>query len=285
VRSAPVDGFSLEYDRAGSGPPVVLLHGWPGSRDDWSDVAALLHRDADVVVPDLRGFGGSDRHDRPPADAYSADAQAESVCALIDELDLERPVVAGYDVGSRVAQAVARRLPEDVRALVLAPPMPGVGQRILEPDAQREFWYQPFHRLEVSTALIDGDARAVRAYLEHFWAHWSGPGWAVDPERFDALVERYARPGAFRASIAWYRSGAGTVARALAERPPAPLDRLLVPTTVLWPEHDPLFPVGWADRIDEFFADATLRVLDGVGHFVPLEAPEAVAAAIRERLG
>jgi pimeloyl-ACP methyl ester carboxylesterase len=285
VRSAPVDGFSLEYDRAGSGPPVVLLHGWPGSRDDWRDVAALLHRDADVVVPDLRGFGGSDRHDRPPADAYSADAQADSVCALIDELDLERPVVAGYDVGSRVAQAVARRLPDDVRALVLAPPMPGVGQRILEPEAQREFWYQPFHRLEVSTALIDGDARAVRAYLEHFWAHWSGPGWAPDPERFDALVERYARPGAFRASIAWYRSGAGTVARALAERPPAPLDRLLVPTTVLWPEHDPLFPVGWADRIDEFFADATVRVLDGVGHFVPLEAPEAVAAAITERLG
>lgn len=283
-RSGPVDGFTLEYERGGSGPPVVLLHGWPGSRDDWRDVAALLHGDADVVVPDLRGFGGSDRHDLPPAECYSADAQAASVCGLIEELALEGPVLAGYDVGSRVAQAVARRLPEDLRALVIAPPLPGAGGRILEPRAQREFWYQPFHQLEVSTDLIDGDARAVRAYLRHFWEHWSAPGWTLAPDRFDTLVERYARPGAFRASVAWYRAGAGAVARSLSEQPPAPLDRLAVTTTVLWPEHDPLFPQAWSDRIDDWFADAELRMLAGVGHFVPLEAPGAMADAIRARL-
>ena len=83
-RSRPVDGFSLEYDRAGSGPAVVLLHGWPGSRDDQRDVADRLAGEADVVVPDLRGFGGSDRHARDPAEAYSADAQADSVCARVN---------------------------------------------------------------------------------------------------------------------------------------------------------------------------------------------------------
>jgi pimeloyl-ACP methyl ester carboxylesterase len=283
-RSRPVDGFSLEYDRAGAGPAVVLLHGWPGSRSDHRAVAALLADDADVVVPDLRGFGGSDRHDRPPSEAYSADAQADSVCGLIEELELDRPVIAGYDVGGRVAQAVARRRPDDVRALVLAPPLPGVGARVLEPQAQREFWYQPFHQLELSERLMDGDARAVRAYLEHFWSHWSAPGWTVEPERLDTLTEQYARPGAFRASIGWYRAGAGTVAKALAERPPTPLDRVAVPTAVLWPEHDPLFPLAWSDRIDEFFADAHLTVLDGIGHFVPVEAPDAMAGAIRRRL-
>jgi pimeloyl-ACP methyl ester carboxylesterase len=285
ARSRPVDGFSLEYDRAGSGPPVLLLHGWPGARSDQRAVAELLRADADVIVPDLRGFGGSDRHERDPADAYSADAQASSICGLIDELELDRPVIAGYDVGSRVAQAVGQALPEDVRALVLAPPLPGIGARILEPGAQREFWYQPFHQLALSERLMDGDARAVRAYLEHFWEHWSGPAFTPEPERLDALTELYARPGAFRASIAWYRAGAGAVARSLAERPPAPLDRVAVPTTVLWPEHDPLFPQAWSDRIGEFFADAELRMLDSVGHFVPVEAPEAMAAAISERLG
>jgi pimeloyl-ACP methyl ester carboxylesterase len=283
-RSRPVDGFALEYDRAGSGPAVVLLHGWPGSRADQRDVAARLHDHADVVVPDLRGFGGSDRHDRPPPEAYSADAQADSVCALIEELELERPVLAGYDVGSRVAQAIARRRPDDVRALVLAPPLPGIGERILEPQAQREFWYQPFHQLPLSDALMDGDPRAVRAYLEHFWSHWSAPGWSAEPERLDALTDLYARPGAFRASIAWYRAGAGAVAHSLAERPPAPLDRLAVPTTVLWPEHDPLFPLAWSDRLDDYFADARLDVLDGVGHFLPVEAPAAMAEAITRRL-
>jgi pimeloyl-ACP methyl ester carboxylesterase len=283
-RSAPVDGFSLEYDRTGSGPAVVLLHGWPGSRADHREVAALLREHADVVVPDLRGFGGSDRHERPPAEAYSADAQAESVFGLIEELRLDRPVLAGYDVGGRVAQAVARHWPDDVRGLVLSPPLPGIGERILEPEAQAEFWYQPFHRLALSEALIDGDERAVRAYLEHFWTHWSAPGWALERARLDELVALYARPGAFAASIAWYRAGAGAVARSLAERVPAPLDRLAVPTTILWPELDPLFPPAWSDRVEQFVADVELHLLHGVGHFVPLEAPAAVADAVRRRL-
>src|SRR4051812_31826348 len=146
-RSRPVDGFSLECDRAGAGPPVVLLHGWPGSRADHRAVVPLLRERADVVVPDLRGFGGSDRHAAPPAEAYSADAQAGSIIGLIEELGLERPVLAGYDVGSRVAQTVARVRPDVVRALVVSPPLPGIGARVLGPDAQREFWYQAFHRL------------------------------------------------------------------------------------------------------------------------------------------
>ena len=65
---------------------------------------------------------------------------------------------------------------------------------------------------------------------------------------------------------------------------PAPDERLAVPTTVLWPEHDPLFPSAWSDRLAEFFADLALTPLPGVGHFVPLEAPQEVAAAIRAAL-
>jgi pimeloyl-ACP methyl ester carboxylesterase len=278
-RGAPVDGFRLAYDRAGAGPPVVLLHGWPGSRQDYRDVVPLLTGAADVVVPDLRGFGDSDRHDEPAADAYSAAAQAASVLGLVDELGLERPVLVGYDVGSRVAQTAARLRPDAVRALVLSPPLPGVGERVLEPAAQREFWYQPFHRLELAGELIDGRPPAVRAYLRHFWDHWSAPGWSPAPQDFDALVALYARPGAFAASIAWYRAGSGTVAVARTERAPAAHERLSTPTTVLWGAHDPLFPAEWSDRLDEFFVRAESRVLADAGHFMPLEAPDAIAAA------
>jgi pimeloyl-ACP methyl ester carboxylesterase len=279
--SAPVDGFRLAYDRAGAGPPVILLHGWPGSRHDYRDVVPLLADAADVVVPDLRGFGESDRHDDPPA--YSADGQAAGILGLIDELALERPIVVGYDVGSRIAQAIARARPEAVQALVVSPPLPGVGARVLSPSAQREFWYQPFHQLALAEHLIDGRPDAIRAYLRHFWEHWSAPGWAPPPEHLDVLVELYARPGAFSASIAWYRAGAGTVAQAQAERPPAPTDRIATATRVLWPAHDPLFPVQWADRVGEFFAHADVRVLPDAGHFVPLEAPQDVAAAVLTR--
>jgi len=282
-RSAEVDGFRLAYDRTGSGPPVVLLHGWPGDRTDFRHVVPRLAASAEVVVPDLRGFGASDKHDRPPADAYSAAAQARSVAGLIDELGLRRPVLAGYDIGSRIAQAVARIHPERTRALVIAPPLPGAGNRVFGAQAQREFWYQAFHQLDLAVQLIDGRPDAVRAYLRHFWSHWSRPAFVPAETDLDHLVGGYGPPGAFTASIGWYRAGSGTVATSAAEQAPAPGDRLPTPATVLWPEHDPLFPRSWSDRLAEFFTRAELRAVDRAGHFMPLEAPSAFAAAILER--
>jgi pimeloyl-ACP methyl ester carboxylesterase len=283
-RSAPIDGFELAYEREGSGPPVVLLHGWPGARGDYDLLRPLLREVADLIVPDLRGFGDADRHDRPPREAYTADAQAASVLGLVDELGLDRPVLVGYDIGSRIAQAVARTRPDAPRALVLSPPLPGGGGRILKPAAQREFWYQQFHQLPLADELIDGQPAAVRAYLGHFWEHWSAPGWSPPAGMLDALVRSYARPGAFRASIAWYRAGSGAVARAATERAPEPGQRLPVPTTVVWGAHDPLFPPAWSDRVGAFFADAELHVVPTSGHFVPLEAPAALAEAVERRL-
>ncbi|TFV48465.1 alpha/beta hydrolase [Blastococcus sp. TF02A_35] len=284
LRSRPVDGFSLAYDRSGDGPPVVLLHGWPGDRTDHRLVVPLLTGVADVVVPDLRGFGGSDRHAVEPEEGYSADAQARSVAGLVDELGLGPVVLAGYDIGSRIAQTVARLFPDRVRALVAAPPMPGAGPRLLDPDVLREFWYQSFHRTGLPAQLLDGDRDAVRSYLQHFWTHWSGPSFTPADGDLDRLADGYARPGAFTASIGWYRVGPGILARGLAEQAPAPADRLATPTHVLWPGHDPLFPPAWADRLEEFFADVTLTPVPDAGHFLPLEAPEVLASAIRAAL-
>src|SRR6201996_5817205 len=281
-RSAPVDGFTLAYDRSGTGEPVILLHGWPGDRTDHRVLgpALALASSFDVIVPDLRGFGESDKHPADPAAQYSPAAQARSVAGLVRELGLDRVLVAGYDVGSRVAQAMAADYPDLLRALVISPPLPGIGRRVLEPQAQREFWYQSFHQLALAEELIDGQPDQVRAYLTHFWEHWSGPGFQLDPSYLDHLVSVYGPPGAFTASIAWYRAGSGSVAASLAEKAPAPGDRGTAPTTVLWPEYDPLFPREWSDRIGEFFADARLTWLDGAGHFSPAEAPGEFAAAV-----
>ena len=284
LQSAPVDGFRLGYERAGQGRGVLLLHGWPGDRTDYRDVVPLVSAAADVVVPDLRGFGQSDKHRADPARQYTAAAQARSVAGLITELGLDRPVIAGYDIGSRIAQAVARERPDLVSALVVSPPLPGIGERILRPGAQREFWYQSFHQLALCTDLIDGRPDAVRAYLRHFWSHWSGPAFDLTEEHERHLVSVYGPPGAFTASIAWYRAGAGSVATSLAEQAPAPGSRIAVPTTVLWPAHDPLFPREWSDRLDDFFTDVTLTYLDDAGHFTPREAPRAFAAAVTAAL-
>jgi pimeloyl-ACP methyl ester carboxylesterase len=276
--SAPVDGFRLRYVRRGAGRPVLLLHGWPGSWWDCHRVLERLEGDFDVVAPDLRGFGGSDRHDAGPREAYSRDAQAASVLGLLEELGLERVIVHGYDVGSRVAQALARAAPERVAALAVAPPFASFGHRPTGREAQGEFWYQHFHRLTLSEELLDGRPDAVRAYLAHFWRHWGGGRDLLAAEELDALAALYARPGAFRSSIAWYRAGAGATSQpAVPEDPP-----LAQPVIALCGTRDPLFPLGWADALHLDFADVERRVLEDVGHFVPFEAPDAVAAAIRD---
>jgi pimeloyl-ACP methyl ester carboxylesterase len=282
--SAPVDGFRLSYDDVGSGPVVVLLHGWPGDRTDYRRVVPLLADSARLLVPDLRGFGASDKHAEPPATSYSPQAQARSVLGLLDELGIDSATLVGYDVGSRVAQTLAGSAPQRVRRLVVAPPLPGAGERLLVPDVLSEFWYQQFHRLPVADDLIDGNPDAVRAYLSHIWRRWSGPGAFEHVADLDHLVQVYGSSGAFTASIAWYRAGAGSVERAKTERAPARAERLDVPVDVLWPHHDPLFPLAWSDRLDEWFSDVTLSEAPDAGHFVPLEAPDLLADLVRRSL-
>jgi pimeloyl-ACP methyl ester carboxylesterase len=282
--SAPTDGFRIAYDRKGGGKPVLLLHGWPGDRTDYNALAPLLESKADVVIPDLRGFGASDKHKADAQQIYSEQGQARAVIALMEELRIGGAVLCGYDVGSYTAQTVARLRPDLVRGLVVSPPLPGAGKRILELKAVKEFWYTSFHQLKLAEELIDGKREAVRAYLRHFWEHWSGPNYSVDERRLDHLTDVYSKPGAFTASLEWYRSSGNPVTAYTHEEWPAPSDRLATPTTILWQEHDPIFPISWADQLDHFFTHYKFEKLSGVGHFTPLESTEKFAAAIIERL-
>jgi pimeloyl-ACP methyl ester carboxylesterase len=262
---------------------VVLLHGWPGDRTDYDVLGPALADSVEVIVPDLRGFGASDKHPADPEQAYSGAGQARAVSALLDELGVTTAVFVGYDVGSFVAQTVARTRPDLVKALVVSPPLPGAGERVLELRSFEEFWYTSFHRLTLAEEIVDGRPAAVRAYLRHFWNHWSGPGFTVDENRLDHLTQAYSAPGAFLASVMWYRSSSNPVKAYANETVPAPEDRLSTPTTILWQEHDPIFPLAWSDRLDDFFADHTFIALDEVGHFTPLEATGHFVTAIKQR--
>lgn len=247
---------------------VVLLHGWPGLPSDWDEVASTLSPAYDLIAPDLLGFGAAFVPGQP-VDAR-AETHSDAIIALIRERDLDRPVIAGYDIGSRIAQTIARRAPELIRGIVISPGYPGVAPYALAPEIQPAYWYQHFHRLPLSVALLDGNRPALRTYLEYFWTQWSRrPDLAAGP-RFEAIVDAYARPGAFGASIAWYSANQGY----------AVTDPVTVPTIMLWGEHD-LFPVAWSAHLDGWFTEVELQVLPGCGHFLPLEAPAAVAAAIQ----
>jgi pimeloyl-ACP methyl ester carboxylesterase len=275
----------ISYAHEGNGVPVVCLHGWPGAASDYRALLPLLERAAQVVVPDLLGFGATfspDDVSRPPSD-FGRDAQAAAVLELIDHLGFADAVLIGYDVGGTTATHLARTRPERVRGLVLGNAIhPAAARYALDDDHRAEFWYQDFHQLAVAPALVDGSASAVRAYLGHFWSHW---GHRAIAEVTDDLVAAYARPGAFTASLNWYRSGSGALATALALRTAEDPPPVTVPTTVLWGDRDPLFPPRLAEGLDRAFTDLRgVTHLEDVGHYVPLEAANEVAAAVRSFL-
>jgi pimeloyl-ACP methyl ester carboxylesterase len=260
------------------GRPVVLLHGWPGFSIDYRDVLPLVARRARAVAPDFFGFGASEIAVGPPEEVADEAAFAGDVIELVDALGLEQPVLAGHDVGSAVAAAVARRAPDRIRGLVLMNPThPFIGDRRRAPRAQREAWYQHFHLLPLAEALLDGRRRSIELYLGHFYAHWAGSA-PIERELVASVVDAYARPGAFASSLAWYRARAAHRERA---QPVAPVE---VPTIALWGDRDPMRPLEQREGFEQAFPRSQSRVLAGVGHFVPIEAPEAVAEAVGELL-
>ncbi len=251
---------------------MVLLHGWPGLPADYDAVLAGLP-DVRVIVPDLRGMGAA-FDGVVPVEASTAQSHADRMLASLDDAGIGGGVViAGYDIGSRIAQAALQTDPDRFDGAVLTPAYPGIGDRAASPALASVFWYQHFHREPIAAELIDGDERAVRAYLTYLWHEWRAD--AAPPPHLDQIVAAYARPGAFAASLQWYVANRGYAA----ETGP-----ITVPTTMLWPDRDPLFPLEWADNLAQHFTDARLNVVEGCGHFVPVERPDAVIRAIRSAL-
>jgi pimeloyl-ACP methyl ester carboxylesterase len=275
------DGVRLHYVRKGRGPAVVLLHGWPGFWYDWRRVIPRIAEEADVIAPDFRGFGDSDKPKLPPEVGYTPEAFGKDILALLDHLGIREVVVAGHDLGATVAQFLARKASERIRALALFnPSYPGIGMRRFEPSAQRESWYQHFHCLPWSDQLIGYNRDTIRLYLKYFYDHWVGRKETVRPKEFEAIVDVFSRPGVVRGSINHY------VARAAVHMEEAEVDpktlQILQPTVVLWGNADPVRPSNWSDRLQEYFPLLKLYILQGVGHFVPFEAPDEAAESIRE---
>lgn len=278
------DGVGLHYVLHGRGRSVLLLHGWPGFWYDWRHVIPRLPVfEAAVVAPDFRGFGDSDKPDLSPDEGYTPKVFARDMLALLDQMGARQVVIGAHGIGATVAQILAREAPDRVRALALFnPPYPGIGTRRFTPEAQRELWYQHFHAVPGAEEIIGYDADTVRSYLGHFYDHWMGRKEALRPAELDAIVSYYSRPGAVRGSIAYDRARALT--RLQEARVPPPAEKIKQPTMVLWGDADPVMRVEWADRLNEYFESYTLKILPGVGHFVPIEAPDEAAASIRSML-
>lgn len=256
----------LNVAEAGSGPAVVLLHGFPHTWQVWLPVIDRLAQDHRVIAPDLRGLGASDR----PAPAYDAGQVAADVVALLDARGLERADLVGLDLGVPPALLAAMTRPERVRRLVVMESLAGA-----LPGAEDVFpagppWWFGFHRVPgFAERVLEGHAGE---YVDFFLTEGTR-GRGVDAVAREAAVAGYSAPGGLTAAFEHYRALLTSGAQ-IAE---AAAGRLRVPTMAIGAA-----PVGegLAAQLRPIADDLRAHLIADCGHIVPQDAPQELLALL-----
>ncbi len=276
-------GIEMNVALAGrdGAPPVILLHGFPESHRTWRSLIALLDGEFRLIMPDQRGFGASDK----PQDvaAYEPDKLLADVFALADALKVKRFALVGHDWGGAIAWAAAiSGDPRVERLAIVNSPHPLIFQKsLIEDEAQRAAsqYIRAFRQpgLETAIAALGFDTFFDKSFAQHVDMT------RVTGEERRRYINDWSQPGALTAMLNWYRASKLVV--------PAPgitvavphfeLPKIKVPVRVIWGLDDKaLLPVQ-LEGIGQVGNDIEVVPLEGVGHFAPWEAPEAVAAALR----
>jgi pimeloyl-ACP methyl ester carboxylesterase len=195
--SAYVNGVDLHYVRAGEGPPLLLLHGWPQTWYEWRDVLGPLAKQYTVIAPDLRGMGDSGK----PREGYDKRTVADDTRELVHELGFEEVAVVGHDWGMPTAYAYAARYREEVQALaVMEAMLPGVR----EDDKLGMLWHVRFHQVrDLPERLVSGNEET---YLKWFYREGAYDPSAIDREALAEYVRSYSAPGGLRGGFEYYRA-------------------------------------------------------------------------------
>ena len=267
------NGIRVHYVRHGAGFPIILLHGWPEFWYVYRKNVPALSQGFDVVVPDLRGFGETEK---PPLPAPASDLLGdlvEDLRGLADALGFGRFGIVSHDVGAQVAQGFARRYPDRLAGLFFFDcPYPGIGARWAEPESLDEIWYQSFHQRPWAASLIGENRKTCETYFRHFLDHWAHePGFFDDD--LEAWVDNFMKPGNLQGGFDWYVATNESRLRLIRDGAPE-MPKIEVPARVLWGESDPILKVRWADRLGDYFANYSLEAARGAGHYVHYEKPE-----------
>jgi pimeloyl-ACP methyl ester carboxylesterase len=284
--------LEIAYEEMGpaGGAAVLLMHGFPYAPQAFAEVApALAASGCRVLMPYLRGYGPTRFLSAATMRSGQQAALAQDALDLLDGLGIDRVLVSGYDWGGRGAAILAALHPERVTGLVNA--CGYVIQNIAkalepeEPPQERRLWYQYYFQSERARA---GLARNRMAFAKLLWRLWS-PTWEFDEATFARSAAAFANPDFVDVVIHSYRHRFGAVAgdpayQAMEDRLVA-LPKIGVPTiTLQGADDDVTLPASSEGHERHFTNRYDRRVVPGVGHNIPQEAPQIWAAAILELL-
>jgi haloacetate dehalogenase len=272
-----VDGLRVHYERAGSGPPVVLLHGWPQTSHCWRHVLPRLAERWTVIAPDLRGYGLTDK----PADGYDKRTMAGDMRGLVHQLGFDRVTVVGHDRGARVAHRWALDHAEEVERLVVLDVVPTRATfRRADATVARNYWHWLFHLQPDLPELLVGDK--IEAYLRWFFERWTVQRPQVE-DAIDHYVEAFRRPGALRAGFDDYRATFPTdIDHDDADA--ARGNRLTMPVLALWGSSGLPARLPVVDVWKEYADDVSGAAIPDCGHFISEEQPELLLEHLAEFL-
>jgi len=263
-----MNGTKLYVRVGGSGPAVVLLHGYGETGDMWVPLAKDLARDCTVIVPDLRGMGLSAK----PTGGYDKKTQGGDIAGILDVLQIERTALVTHDIGNMVGYAFAALHRDRVTSFALIDaPLPGVGpwEEILKNPL---LWHFRFGGPDMER-LVKG---RERIYLDRFWNEFS-----ANPRRFSEATRQhyaklYARPGAMHAGFAQF---AAFEQDAIDNRAFLAVGKLDIPVLALGGEK------SFGRTMAEVMRFAASNVEEGVipdsGHWIMEENPKATVALVR----
>ena len=262
------NGTTLHVRIGGTGPAVVLIHGYGDTGDMWAPLAADLARDHTVIAPDLRGMGLS----AGATDGFTKKNQAEDIAGVMNALHVERADVVGHDIGNMVAFAFAEAHQDRTTRLVMMDaPVPGIGpwDEILKNPL---LWHFRFGGPDMERLV----AGRERIYLDRFWNEFS-----ANPAHFPEASRRhyaalYAQPGRMHAG---FRQFAAFDQDAIDNRASSALGRLPMPVLAIGGDHSFGATMAFVMR---FAADDVHQVvIADAGHWLMEEQPQATVAAIR----
>jgi pimeloyl-ACP methyl ester carboxylesterase len=278
-------GVTLNVALAGDpgAPPVILLHGFPESHRTWREIAPRLEDRFYLVMPDQRGFAGSDR----PQDvhAYKTDILVDDIFALADALALQRFALVGHDWGGAIAwPAALRGDPRLTRLAIINAPHPVIMQKSVIENAEQRAASQYINAFRNPGFERAVEAMGFETFFQKTFGSHADLSLISEDEKRQYLAD-WSQPGALTAMLNWYRA-----MRRIVPPPgvtvPLPdwalraFPKVRIPTLVMWGMKDrALLPVQ-LEGLEDLVEDLSIIRIENAGHFVPWEAPDAVAEAL-----
>jgi len=266
-RFAEVNGVRLHYLIDGKGSPVVLLHGYTQTSHMWHPIMLALAERHTVIVPDLRGTGGSAK----PESGYDKKNMAVDIHELTSSLGFDRVIIVGHDIGLMVAYAYAAQFPQATERVVLMDAfLPGIGNW-KDVWLMRDLWHFHFYG-DVPLALVKG---RERTYFEHFWNDFAAdPKHSVPEEDRRIYAKAYAQPGGMCAGFEYFKA----FSQDASDFEQFSRTKLLMPVLVLTGEKaSGQFLIEQTRLVA---TDVKGVVIEGSGHWLMEEAPRQVIPEI-----